>query len=196
MPWTARRYLPFRAVNRRGEPGYDAGLQRHHLLPRQVLARPAFARMFAASGGKRQRFDDFRANGLLLPCLEFTALSMGLPLHRGPHRCYSGMVMERLGQVEAAWSVMQGRSPEDAAEHVHMRLALLQRALRRFLLDGRRRALLNRRDPLGAGIDFTSLDAMAEALWGTTEPAAEVQPMVQTIVQPMPVRAHRSSLAA
>ncbi|MCJ2177584.1 AHH domain-containing protein [Novosphingobium sp. 2580] len=162
-------------------------MQRHHLLPRQVLARPALARMFAAAGGKRYRFDDFRANGLLLPCDELAALRMGLPLHRGPHRCYSGMVMERVGQIEAGWSVMHCRSPEDAAVEVHMRLALLQHALRRFLLNGRRRAVLNRRDPLGTGVDFTSLDAMAEALWGATDASAEAH---------MSARARNSFLAA
>jgi hypothetical protein len=46
-----------------------------------------------------------------------------------------------------------------------MRLHLLQSALRRQLLAERRRVVLNRRDPLGTGFDFTDLDAMAEALW-------------------------------
>ena len=44
-------------------------------------------------------------------------------------------------------------------------LQLLQNALRRQLLAQRRRMLLNRKDPLGTGFDFTDLDAMAEALW-------------------------------
>jgi hypothetical protein len=33
------------------------------------------------------------------------------------------------------------------------------------LLAQRRRVVLNRRDPLGTGFDFSELDAMAEALW-------------------------------
>ena len=49
-----------------------------------------------------------------------------------------------------------------------MRLHLLQTALRRQLLNGRRRVLLNRKDPLGTGFDFTELDAMAEALWAAS----------------------------
>lgn len=53
-----------------------------------------------------------------------------------------------------------------------MRLALLQRALRRRLLDDRRRLVLNRRDPLGAGFDFAALDAMAERLWAGTQAVA------------------------
>lgn len=48
-----------------------------------------------------------------------------------------------------------------------MRLNLLQRALRRRLLDPvRKRFALNRHDPLGQSLDFTELDAMAESLWG------------------------------
>ena len=49
-----------------------------------------------------------------------------------------------------------------------MRLLLLQSALRRRLQDDRRRLVLNRRDPLGRGYDFSELDAMAEALWKAT----------------------------
>lgn len=51
-----------------------------------------------------------------------------------------------------------------------LRIELLQRALRRRLLDplGRRFAL-NRRDPLRQAADFAELDAMADALWGDCE---------------------------
>lgn len=49
-----------------------------------------------------------------------------------------------------------------------MRLVLLQRGLRRRLVDTRRRLVLNRRDPIGQGFDFTAMDAMAEALWSAT----------------------------
>ncbi|WP_234035789.1 hypothetical protein [Erythrobacter insulae] len=50
-----------------------------------------------------------------------------------------------------------------------MRLKLLQRALRTRLLQERRRFLLNRKDPLGTGFDFSELDAMAESLWDATQ---------------------------
>lgn len=40
-----RPHLPFAAVNRRDAIGYQPGLQRHHLLPRQLLRRSCFARM-------------------------------------------------------------------------------------------------------------------------------------------------------
>jgi len=32
-----RARLPFRAVNRRDKPDYQPGMQRHHLLPCQLL---------------------------------------------------------------------------------------------------------------------------------------------------------------
>ncbi len=153
--------------------------------------------MFASIGGERYRFEDFRENGLLLPCDEPAALRMGLPLHRGPHRLYSQLVIERVGQIEAAWSAMRAADPSGAALQAHMRLDLLQRALRRYLLDGRRRRLrLNRCDPLGAGVDFTELDAMADALWGSTRVVTTPRvALVQPTAALMPVRARSSSFA-
>ncbi len=148
--------------------------------------------MFVGIGGERYRFEDFRENGLLLPCDEPAALRMGLPLHRGPHRAYSQMVIERVGQIEAAWSALRALDPHGAATQAHMRLDLLQRALRRYLLDGRRRRLrLNRHDPLGAGVDFTELDAMVDALWGATRGVGLAEPLRQA----MPMRPRSSSFA-
>lgn len=147
----------------------DPGLQRHHLLPRQLLSQRAFARMFAILGERHRRFDDFRQNGLLLPCQESAAIRLGLPLHRGPHRRYSELVIARVGQIEAGWAESRPRGDGAARSHAHMRLGLLQRALRRSLLGSRRRLRLHRGDPLAAG-DYSDLDAMAEALWGATAP--------------------------
>ena len=162
-----RGRVPFRAVNRRGLPGYDAGMQRHHLLPRQLLSQRGFRHLFDAIGRERLRFDDFRSNGLLLPACDLAAIRIGLPLHRGPHRSYNAMVMDRVGTIEASWSVLRLRSPEAARDQAAMRLRLVQRALRRQLLDPiGRRITLNRMDPLGCSIDFTDLDAMADALLG------------------------------
>jgi hypothetical protein len=168
-----RASLSFRAVNRRGEPGYDPGLQRHHILPRQVLNRPSLAPMLRALGAERIGFDDFRRNGLLLPANDGAAVRIGLPLHRGPHRTYNELVLERVGQIEAGWALQRSRAPELALNDALMRLELLQRALRRRLLDQRRRLRLNRRDPLGQGplgqgVDFAELDAMAALLWPDT----------------------------
>lgn len=163
-----RPVIPFRSVNRRDAPGFDPGLQRHHLLPLQLLSLNSFQAMFERLGRKRAGFDDFRANGLLLPANEQTTLRVGMPLHRGPHREYNAVVIERVGQIECNWSSQHRKDPDAAMRDALFRLSLLQSALRRRLLYERRRMILNRNDPLGTGFDFTELDAMAEKLWRAT----------------------------
>ncbi len=164
-----RGWLSFRAVNLRGRPGFDPGMQRHHLLPMQLLRQGGTAALFHAVGRDQLRFDDFRRNGLLLPATDRSALRVGLPLHRGPHRTYNEMVSERVGQIEAGWARSRRVSPQVAISDALARLELLQRALRRRLLDQRRRLLLSRKDPLGSGADFTELDALVDELWPATE---------------------------
>lgn len=164
-----RQRIAFRAVNRREAPDYDPALQRHHILPRQLMSRPCFAPLLSALGSDRLGFEDFRRNGLLLPANDDAAVRIGLPLHRGPHRSYNEMVIERVGQIEHGWSSTWLRAPEVALSEAYDRLELLQRALRRRLLDQHRRLRLNRLDPLGTGIDFAELDAMAALLWPATE---------------------------
>lgn len=184
----ARRRIPFSAVNRKHGAGYDANLQRHHLVPRQLRGQRWFERMFGELGVERTGLEDFRRNGMLLPAREQAALRTGLPLHRGPHRLYSELVAQRVGQVERGWAAARLRDRERAAGEALMRLALLQRALRRRLLDTRRRVLvLNRRDPIGRDLDFTQMDAMADALWAATQPPAFAA---------RPVFAARSAFAA
>ena len=124
--------------------------------------------MFAAIGRVAVGFDDFRANGLLLPATENATIRTGMPLHRGPHRRYNELVIERVGRIEEAWSSARTNDSEAALEDALRRLQLLQSALRRRLLDERRRMILNRKDPLGTGFDFSELDAMAERLWQAT----------------------------
>lgn len=165
-----RRCLSFRAVNRPGSPDYEPGLQRHHILPRQLQARTFMARLFSSTGSGRAVFDDFRCNGVLLPSREDAAVRLALPLHRGPHRAYTAMVAERVGQIEVAWATARTSMPLVADSDAMFRLNLLQRALRRQLLDPpRRRLMLNRNDPIGTGFDFSMLDEMAETLWGGTQ---------------------------
>ncbi len=169
MPHWGRTACPnviaFRSVNSPSAQGYDPGLQRHHLLPRQLLSQRCFGALFANVGRARVGFDDFRRNGLLLPANETASVSTGMPLHRGPHRRYNEVVIARVGQIEARWSAARLGDPEAALDEAVLRLHLLQCALRRQLLAQRRRVLLNRNDPLGAGFDFSDLDAMAELLW-------------------------------
>jgi hypothetical protein len=157
--------IAFGSVNRPGTTGYDPGMQRHHLMPCQVLSRRCFAAMFDRLGRVQVGFDDFRINGLLLPATEAATIRTGMPLHRGPHARYNEVVTARVGRIEEGWSARHPQDPDAALAEALERLRLLQSALRRQLLSARRRVLLNRNDPLGTGFDFTSLDAMAEALW-------------------------------
>ena len=165
---TGRSSISFRQVNRKGTASYDPGMQRHHVLPRQLLKQDCFAGLFADVGRRAIGFDDFRANGLLLPATEAATVRTGMPLHRGPHRQYNEMVIERVGRIEEHWSHRRPRDPDRSLVEALERLRLLQSALRRRLLSERRRVVLNRNDPLGAGFDFTELDAMAETLWRAT----------------------------
>ena len=167
-PFTGRGRVPFRSINRMGEPGYQAGMQRHHLLPLQLLSARCFGPLFERIGREQVGFDDFRRNGLLLPAAERSAVRIGLPLHRGPDCQYNQMVVERVGQIEGNWAAERRRAPEIALEQALMRLTLLQGALRRRLLAETRRLRLNRSDPLGTGRDFSALDTMAEQLWRGT----------------------------
>lgn len=170
MRQALRPRLPFRAINRPGTPDYDPALQRHLLLPRQLLSRSCFGRLFDALGASRLGFEDFRRNGLLLPARQAAARRLGLPLHRGPHKTYNAMVIERVGQIEAHWAKANVRGAEAARGDALFRIGLLQSALQRRLLDPPGRPLqLNRHDPRGRGFDFAELDAMAEHLWGATQ---------------------------
>lgn len=165
VPEGFRRTLSFRMINRRGSKSYDPALQRHHLLPGQLLSMRCFASIFEAVGQDRLGFDDFRRNGLLLPAREEAVRRLRLPLHRGPHRDYNAMVIERVGGIERRWSRERLKRSQAASDEACARLAQLQRGLRLQLLDVRQPLRLNRKDPLGAGLDFTCLDALAELLW-------------------------------
>lgn len=169
---SARASLPFRAVNRLGGAGHDPGLQRHHLLPRQLIQVPALARLFDRLGREAIGFEDFRRNGLLLPASEQAARILGLPLHRGPHQLYNRMVIDRVGLIESSWSRERLQRGDAALTAVNFRLRLLQQALRRRLLQpGGRRMVLNGRDPALADSAFAELDAMADLLWSEADRA-------------------------
>lgn len=126
-----------------------------------------------AIGRTRIGFDDFRRNGLLLPAREESARLLGLPLHRGPHRIYNEVVMDRVGRIEAYWAGTRAARPESALIEAAFRFDLLQSALRRRLLaPAGRTMVLNRRDPAVKPPAFDDLDAMAELLWADTAEAA------------------------
>ena len=126
--------------------------------------------MLQALGRERIGFDDFRRNGLLLPARDEAAIRLRLPLHCGPHRAYNELVIERVGQIEATWASLRLSSASTAGIVALQRLALLQNALRRRLLDpGTGAFRLNRRDPSGRPQDFSELDAMAATMWPDTD---------------------------
>lgn len=161
--------IAFRQVNRPDLPDYDPSLQRHHILPRQIANERCFARFLKGIGLDAMGFHDFRRNGLLLPCREPAALRLGLPLHRGPHRRYNAMVMDRLGRIEADWSRQRLAYASNARRDALMRIRLLQNALRRLLLrQAKIRLTLHRRDQALADRDFAELDAMADSIWKAT----------------------------
>lgn len=147
-------------------------MQRHHLLPHQLQTDRRLSALFDALRQGRVSLDDFRSNGLLLPALEKAAMVLGLPLHRGPHLRYNEVVAERFGQIEASWQNSRGRDPKQALRDVVMRMRLLQAAFRRTLMQPAAppRLRLNLRDPVGQGVDFAELDAMADAIWAVTQP--------------------------
>lgn len=150
--------LAFRSVNTPGTPGYRPGMQRHHILPRQVARKSCFSRLVQGVGEERIAIDDFRSNGVLLPSLEQASQILGLPLHRGPHGRYNEVVMERFGQIEADWQRERMRNADGATMEL-----LLQPARRLFRL--------NRRDPRpGQRLIFGDLDAMAEVIWARSGP--------------------------
>lgn len=152
--------------------GYDPGLQRHHILPFQLLTTASLRPLLDSVGLSRIGFDDFRRNGLLLPARDDTARLLSLPLHRGPHRHYNQVVLDRVGRIEARWSRRRREQAEAALDEALFRFALLQKALRRRLLaPGERGVVLNRRDPVRAVVAFDDLDAMADLLWRETEGA-------------------------
>lgn len=169
-PPAIRTRLGFEAVNHRHRPGFDPGLQRHHLLPRQLQSLRCFSRMLDALGHQHVGFDDFRHNGMLLPARDEAAVRLGLPLHCGPHRRYNELVIARVGLIEQGWAALESRKPAAAREAALLRLRLLQRALRRRLFEaGSGSFRLNRRDPRKAERSFAELDAMAVQLWPETE---------------------------
>ena len=84
--------------------------------------------MFDTIGRPLVGFDDFRANGLLLPSTDEASLRTGMPLHRGPHHRYNQLVIERVGRIEAHWSQARLTAPEIALFDALDRLGLLQTA--------------------------------------------------------------------
>ena len=73
--------------------------QRHHLIPVNIMRRPAFAKLFALIAHAGFNPHCLLNNGFLLPATEDGSARTGLPLHRGPHRQYDALIAERLSLI-------------------------------------------------------------------------------------------------
>jgi hypothetical protein len=143
--------LSFRDVKRRVKiPGFHC----HHLIPLEIVEMPAFRTLFHGLGEKGIDFDNFRQNGMHLPCTEANAAAFRLPLHRGPHPVYNQIVCERIAAMErlrpAAQLCEMQRLQHD-----------LKAALRQNALPLRKQA----RNPLAPNPGFDTMEAAAFRLW-------------------------------
>lgn len=133
--------------------------QRHHLLPRSLLARGQVGRFLTGLGICGFHLEDSETNLLALPADEATAITTGAALHRGPHPHYTRVVLSRVERVRALH-----QREHIGARQAARRLARLQRALCAVLsATAPRLILLNRRDPMRLFADYDALDAAIDA---------------------------------
>ena len=117
--------MDFKHVNRRDDPAYKAGWQRHHIYPRELRRRPQII-AFLKAVLPHFRLDDFLHNGILLPGCSTVAGSTGLPLHGGPHPRYNDWVAGSIDAIATSWRSSSNRSAIFAANSVralHRRLS-------------------------------------------------------------------------
>jgi hypothetical protein len=127
------------------------GFHGYHLIPIEVMDMQAFAQLFGRLRTAGFDPNDFGNNGMYLPCIEVQAAAFNLPLHRGPHPRYNGMVAERIATFE----------------RLHVQDALHQMSqLQQSLKSGLRGSQNLIRDPFRSKADFRRLDAEVELLWG------------------------------
>ncbi|QJB69379.1 AHH domain-containing protein [Parasphingorhabdus halotolerans] len=159
--------IRFSDINRIGTSDYRPYFQRHHLIPLQVSSIGRLSRTLHHAHSGSFGFNDFRTNGILLPCEEKWAVATGFPLHRGPHREYNELVIERLSRFFALSKKIKGS--RDQRTFVRDRVALLQNGLRRGLThQGFDKLRLNKRDPVRSHSDFQKLDDKIDTLFSET----------------------------
>jgi hypothetical protein len=143
---------------------YDREIfHRHHLIPSEVIRRTAFLPFFLSLQCCGFDPNDFVTNGVLLPCTANAAVEHRLPLHRGPHRNYNALVAERIATLirnHCPAPSLPARQTDALAA-----VRLLQRGLRRGLVQQPSFIRLNRRDPMSRDVDFRELDSEVEWLW-------------------------------
>ena len=161
--------IGFAAINRSGSDGHNAKLQRHHLVPLQAKSVSDLTVTFDLL--RRHcgfRFDDWKTNGVLLPCDEQEAFNTGQPLHRGPHPRYNQLVLERLIAIDRLSKTIPNQP--DRLNFLRFRVSLLQSALRQSLLQSSFVNLtLNRNDPSVYPVGyFDNLDDCVDRLYSNT----------------------------
>lgn len=143
--------LSFRAVKRQVRiPGFHC----HHLIPLEIIDKPAFRPLFRRMGELGADFDNFSQNGMYLPCTEGNAVAFRLPLHRGPHPVYNQIVCDRIDAL--------GRlGPNSQLCEMQRLQGDLKAALRHNMLPLRKGA----RNPLAPHPGFDTVEAAAFRLW-------------------------------
>lgn len=130
------------------------GFQRHHVIPVNIIGSSVFAGLFAVVAQVGFCPHSFVANGLLLPSTEAMAVQTGLPLHRGPHKHYDGLIAEGLDII---WLEMLRRQLTDNVTVSRLLSEFVGHIRRTLQHDGT--LLLNRNDPRGNHRPLSKLDA-------------------------------------
>lgn len=118
------------------------GFQRHHLIPVNLIQRPAFAPMFLLVQTVGFDARNFLSNGALLPGTEVMVERTGLPLHRGPHPKYDQLVADCLNEISNGIA----KDPRAGPVLAYRWISDLQGRLRRALHSDAS-LMLNRNDP-------------------------------------------------
>lgn len=160
--------IRFADVNKANSGNYLPHFQRHHLIPMQVASNVEISNTLNNAFAGGFGFNNFGENGVLLPSQENVAAETGFPLHRGPHREYNELVIERLLRIRRLGRRI-GHSL-DRKVFVRSSVVLLQLGLRRGLLGhGFGKLTLNRRDPIRSHHDFSTVDDRLDKLFSITE---------------------------
>lgn len=126
--------VPFGTVNLCGTATYIEGMVRHHLIVQQALRDDTLKPFLTKMGEGGFQIDDFRTNGLLLPCLPSLSRKTGLPLHWGPHPRYNAKVIQELHVIRI--SAESIRADSERRHQAFNDIRSLQGRLRATLICG------------------------------------------------------------